>query len=260
MPSKIIPFNIGSGPVTLGDFYEIPATHPLAKSVVQTPSICFYINLTDRLILIDAGALPTGVHAEEFPMTEPTPPPLLEQMAEQNISADRVTDVIITHTHWDHYNGLCTKIDGERVPAFPNARHYIHSADWNPDRFEELENQTLKIVEEHGLITFVDDQLEIAEGVTIIPMPGETPGHQIIEVILNDQYHYFCGDLFHDPIEFDDFSVNVPWAEPVSMLASKIATLDKAVSKDGTLYFTHIDGAFKVSKQGDTFTFEKQIK
>ena len=257
MHTQITAFNLGSGPVTLGDFYKLPPSHPLAKSIVETPTYSFCINLPDRAIMIDAGALPTGIHAEEFPMTEPTPPPLLDQMAQHGIPADRITDVIITHTHWDHYNGLCHAIEGQLTPAFPNARHIIHTADWHPEHFEKLENETLKIVDNHGLISLINGQLEIAKGVTIIPMPGETPGHQIVRVVIEGNHHYFCGDLFHDPIEFDDFAINVPWAEPVSMVASKRATLSKAAENRGLLYFSHIDGVFQVNKQADTFEFEK---
>ncbi len=258
MSPKIFAFNLGSGPVTLGEAYKLPANHPNATSVVETPTYSFCIIFKDRVVMIDAGALPTGIHAEEYPMTEPTPPPLLQQMAEQQISADRVSEVIITHTHWDHYNGLCQETNGKFTPAFPNARHIIHTADWNPERFKKLENETLKVVDDHGLVTLIDGQMELADGITIIPMPGETPGHQIVELFIDDQTHYFCGDLFHDPIEFDDFSINVPWAEPVSMVASKRATLSKAAENRGLLYFSHIDGVFQVHQQGDTFKFEKR--
>ena len=114
------------------------------------------------------------------------------------------------------------------------------------------------MVDDHGLVTLIDGQMELADGITIIPMPGETPGHQIVELLIDDQTHYFCGDLFHDPIEFDDFSINVPWAEPVSMLASKRAMLSKAAENRGLLYFSHIDGVFQVHQQGDAFKFEKR--
>ena len=96
MTPQITTFNLGSGPVTLGDAYKLPANHPKATSVVETPTYSFCIIFKDRVVMIDAGALPTGIHAEEYPMTEPTPPPLLQQMAQQNISADRVSEVIIT--------------------------------------------------------------------------------------------------------------------------------------------------------------------
>ena len=258
MHSKIIAINIGISPVELKQFYQLEENHPHANTVSEIVMLCFCIAHGDRLIMIDAAALPTGELAEAFPMNEPTPQPLLEQLADMHITAERVTDVIITHTHWDHYNGLTHEVEGKLVPAFPNARHIIHAADWNPDTFEALEKSTLQVVGEYGLVSLIEGRFEIADGLTIIPAPGETPGHQIIELIANGKPHYFCGDLFHHEVEFDDFSLNVPWAEPITMGESKKAILTIAAENGGMLYFSHIDGAFLVEQNGEAFLFSKQ--
>ena len=45
-----------------------------------------------------------------------------QALADHDLSTDVITDVIITHLHFDHAGGLAAKRDQQIVPAFPNAR------------------------------------------------------------------------------------------------------------------------------------------
>ncbi len=56
----------------------------------------------------------------------------------------------MTYQENDHY-----------LPAFPNARHFLGIGDWLPEKFMELEQQTLSVVHQYGLLTLVERELDL---------------------------------------------------------------------------------------------------
>jgi glyoxylase-like metal-dependent hydrolase (beta-lactamase superfamily II) len=118
---------------------------------------------------------------------------------------ETVTHVVITHPHGDHYGGVTVERDGALHVRFPQARHFVGRADWegNPRRTEpnsELERR-LGAVERLGLLELVVGEKEIIPGVTLLPAPGESPGHQIVRIESADESLYIVGDLIHHACE-----------------------------------------------------------
>jgi glyoxylase-like metal-dependent hydrolase (beta-lactamase superfamily II) len=174
----------------------------------------------------------------------PHPPPLEAPLAALGLPP--ITDVVITHAHFDHINGLTRRVDGRYEPAFPNARHYLGAGDWNPANFEGLEENTLVVLERRGLLTLVNGPLALAPGLDLVPAPGETPGHQLVHVQSSEGEAYITGDLYHHPLEFEEPERNVVWAEPVAMAASKAALMARAEASRAMVYFAHIEGQWRV--------------
>ena len=61
--------------------------------------------------------------------------------------------------------------------------------------------QTLGVVARAGLLDVVDGPFDCGCGVSLVPAPGETPGHQIVRVASEGQVCYALGDLFHHAVE-----------------------------------------------------------
>ena len=97
---------------------------------------------------------------------------------------------------------------------FPRARHLIGHADWedNPDR--TLPNsdvsRRLGAVDRLGLLEPVHGQTEVVPGVTLLPTPGETPGHLVVRVHSAGETLYVLGDLVHHACEV----THPDWAPP----------------------------------------------
>jgi glyoxylase-like metal-dependent hydrolase (beta-lactamase superfamily II) len=118
-----------------------------------------------------------------------------------------ITHVLISHMHADHVAGATRVAGVRRVPSFPNARYYVmenewrHALEpWNP--LPDLIEAQMVSLSDAGVVTLVRDEQEVAPGVTLIPAPGESPGHAIVRLLTDDAVVYYLGDLFHHPAEF----------------------------------------------------------
>ncbi len=136
------------------------------------------------------------------------------------ISNDQVTQVIITHAHFDHCLGVTIEREGSYVPRFPTARYFLGRAEWQqkPDqdsipptpeenRFEYLHHvemwPRLQAIHDAGLLELVEGSPAIAPGVELLHAPGETPGHYVVRLDSNGEVFYHLGDLVHGWFEFE---------------------------------------------------------
>src|SRR5207245_9469293 len=142
-----------------------------------------------------------------------------------------------------HFGGVTVERDGRDVARFPHAQHLIGRADWarNPAREDPGSELAIRlgIIEGRGLLNLIDDEREIVPGVTMIPAPGETPGHSIVRVRSAGESFCYVGDLFHLPceVEHQDW---VPLARAQApMRASRGRLFAEVVPSRSTLVFTH---------------------
>ncbi len=207
---------------------------------------CLLAEHGDRRILVDAGI---GDRWEEKKRDifafDRRPGHLLSELAGAGISTESITDVVLTHLHFDHCGGAVREQGGELVPAFPKARHWVQKKHWQwamhpterdrasfrPEDFEPLEKA--------GLVEFVDGPNEILPGVRVLPVHGHTPGQQLVEFHTGDGVVAFVGDLL--PLASQ---LRVPWVmaydlNPVLTLTEKKEFLSRAAEEDYVLVFEH---------------------
>jgi glyoxylase-like metal-dependent hydrolase (beta-lactamase superfamily II) len=254
---RITAINTGHLLFDLAEVYQLPPDHPRAGENAELPMNSFVIELPGRFVIVDAMGYEEAEVSDniKIPGYQP-PPPLLDQLESLGVDPEKVSDVIITHAHFDHYTSLCQKIAGNYRPTFPNAHHYLGAADWKPKLFDEFDMDRLGLIEQLGLLILVEGRLDLGDGLTIWPAPGETEGHQILQLKVDGQEYYFVGDLYHHPIEFNNLQTNVSWADMEEMSRSKQSLLAMTSQTDGLVYFTHIRGAYHVTWRGDEFVWQ----
>ena len=226
----------------LSALYDLPTDHPSFGLSLQLPMLAYHLALQERSILVDAPVYDFPDDAANMIVPGPVLPTLLDQLESAGIEPEKISDVIITHAHFDHINGLTQKLAGEFLPNFPNARHFLGIGDWQPKTFDNLEENTLRVVHELGLLQLVEKELALGDGLTIIPAPGESPGHQMLRVVQNELEAFFVGDLYHHPIEFSEENLNVYWADVEDMQKSKKNLIHRVANSKAMVYFAHIEG------------------
>jgi glyoxylase-like metal-dependent hydrolase (beta-lactamase superfamily II) len=165
----------------------------------------FLIRAPNRLVLVDTGIGP--VEAGPFRGGR-----LLDALATMEISVDEISDVVLTHLHFDHVGW--TSVDGK--PVFERATYRCDVRDWEyfvsrgapqPPRAALVAASGDPVAK----MTSVADRLEpwsadggIAPGINVRSAPGHTPGNTIMVISDRNERALLLGDVVHCPVELLD--------------------------------------------------------
>jgi glyoxylase-like metal-dependent hydrolase (beta-lactamase superfamily II) len=162
------------------------------------------------------------------------------------IRPDQITDIIITHMHFDHIGGL-TVYDKENriIPAFPKATCYINRRQWDwanapsPRDKASYNSDNYACVAELGLLQLLDGPEELFPGIEIINVEGHTPGQQLLLIANTEGTYLYAGDLiptvYHLPLPY----VMGYDLYPLKTMAEKANLLEKARQNGWQLIFEH---------------------
>lgn len=170
---------------------------------------------------------------------------LIKSLAEHGLSPDDVTDVVLTHLHFDHAGGA-TKIDGDRpVPAFKNALYHTQqkNLDWANSRNERdrasylpenyqplLDNEQLRLLQGEG---------EILPGVSAWLSDGHTIGQQLVKVSDGQQSLIYCADIIPTASHLGLPFIMGYDLQPLLTMEEKRRLLKQAADEDWVIVFEH---------------------
>jgi glyoxylase-like metal-dependent hydrolase (beta-lactamase superfamily II) len=199
---------------------------------------------------------------------------LVAQLDAAGISRESITDVILSHLHFDHTGGSIRQGEQGPEPTFPRARHWVQKQHWkwalDPTERDRgsFRRDDFAPLQESGLLNLVDGTREIMPGVKVIPIHGHTPGQQMVEFHTGAGTLVYCADL----IPFASH-VHAPWImgfdlNPLLTLNEKKQFLSRACEDHYILVFEHDpvveactvrfeDGKFKVE---ESFTLAERDK
>jgi len=143
---------------------------------------CLLVEIEDRKILIDTGI--GNKQNEKFygHYDLNGDDSLMGSLASNGISADQITDVLLTHLHFDHCGGAIIKLDDALLPQFPNAIYHLTESHWNhannPNDRERASflPENFMLLKELGLLNFVNEGDMIADCIEIKVFNGHTFG------------------------------------------------------------------------------------
>lgn len=256
--ARVTVFNAGDLRADLSEWLCVPADQAppehatLFAQPLALPMQNVHIQLGAASVLVDASRWGCGDESVyQLPGYAP-PPPLPAQLVTAGIEPESITHVVITHAHFDHFSGLCAWPDA-RALTYPNALHYLGSADWasddvqrNLNRADTLISASFGTLMNAGRLVRPARDLQIAPGISIQPAPGETPGHQVVRVHSRGATLYCIGDLIHHPVEFERPDWQVFWCDAEANMRSRERVLRAAMRESALLVATHISGAGRV--------------
>ena len=170
---------------------------------------------------------------------------LLNGLAEKGIHPEEITDVIVTHLHFDHIGGATYYDNGELKLTFPNARYLIQGEQWywanNPSEKDRASYmpENFKPIEEAGKLVELEGPKEIFPGIEALVFYGHTAGMQLPKISDGKQTLLYCADLLptasHIPLPYIMAYDN----NPLITLEEKKRLLPRVVDEQWILIFEH---------------------
>jgi len=208
---------------------------------------CLLIKTGARKILIDCGI--GNKQSEKFFSNyylngEDT---LEKSLAGCGLTPDDITDVILTHLHFDHAGGAVRWNDDktEYIPTFKNATYHTSRRQWewgtNPNNREKASflKENILPIREKGKLRLIETDAEIFEGVSVRLFDGHTDGQVIPFIRYGNKTIVYMADLMpsatHIPLPY----VMSYDTRPLLTLDEKEKFLKEAVEKQFILFFEH---------------------
>lgn len=168
-------------------------------------------------------------------------------LAKHGFTMDDITDVFLTHLHFDHCGGSIVRENGKLVPAFKKALYWSNHKHWqeatNPNDREKASflKENILPIEESGQLRFLEtgDGEEWLQDIRIRFCQGHTEAMMLPQIQYNDTTIFFCADLIPSVAH-----VSMPWVmaydmRPLDTLREKGIILREAVANNWVLFFEH---------------------
>ena len=209
---------------------------------------CLLVQDGDRLILIDNGI---GYKQDERFLKHyhlHGDDTLEKSLANLKFSKDDITDVFLTHLHFDHCGGSIERqADGNLVPAFKNATYWSNKEHWQwavePNDREKASflKENILPIQESGKLKFIDtlDGVSFTDNIQIRFAFGHTDSMMLPQISYKGKTILYMADMLpsvgHIPMpyvmSYDMF--------PLNTLKEKKKYLEEAVQNDYILFFEH---------------------
>lgn len=170
---------------------------------------------------------------------------LRNSLEDHGVAAGDITDVILTHLHFDHAGGATILKNDDIIPAFPNATYYVQEQNWEwaTDPTEKdagsYRRENFIPLRKHGVLELVAGEVELFPGIQLLTVFGHTQGQQLPLIYGDDTALLYCADLF--PTQSH---IKIPWVMaydnfPLTTIKEKKQILWRAAEEDWTLFFEH---------------------
>ncbi len=208
---------------------------------------CLLVEDEGRLILIDTGM---GNKQDEkfFSHFQPYGDDSLEKsLTALGYTTNDITDVFLTHLHFDHCGGAI-KRDGEKlVPAFANATYWSNEAHWNSALYPNMRErasflkENILPIQESGQLKFLEanDDTAFTDHIKIKMVNGHTDSMMLPLINYNGREILYCADLMPSLAH-----LSLPWVmgydmRPLNTLEEKERLLKEGVEHNWMLFFEH---------------------
>jgi glyoxylase-like metal-dependent hydrolase (beta-lactamase superfamily II) len=174
---------------------------------------------------------------------------LMKSLNQLGFSADDITDVILTHLHFDHCGGAVNLTNEKLIPAFPKATYWSTAKHWewaiNPNNREKASflKENFVPLQEHGQLKFIEEKegelTQFSNNIDILFAHGHTQSMMLPLIKFKGKTICYMADLIpssmHVPLPYvmgyDMF--------PMTTLIEKEIFLKKACQENYILFFEH---------------------
>ena len=191
-------------------------------------------------------------------------------LAKYGFHRDDITDVILTHLHFDHCGGA-VKRDGERlIPAFKNANYWSNEKHWNwavnpnPREKASFLKENIFPIQESGQLRFLREEDTFSSTISMRYAYGHTEAMMLPQIQYKGKNILYMADLLpsvgHIPLPYVmSYDVN-----PLTTMAERKSYWQEIVDQEYILFLEHdpihacctLQSTEKGIRLKDTFSLE----
>ncbi|WP_420457486.1 MBL fold metallo-hydrolase [Rubrivirga sp.] len=215
---------------------------------------CLLLRGHGRTILVDTGLGHKGdAKFQDIYGVDHAHSTLVGSLAALGVRPGDVTDVVLTHLHFDHAGGATTRTatgDPESSPGqalaltFPRAAHYVQRAQWawaheSPREGASFLPENLDPLDASGRLVLLDGDDAPFPNVVLHVVDGHTRGQQLVRVTDGSRSLLHAADLVPTAAHVPLLWVMAYDVEPLKTIAEKEALLGQAAREGWRLAFEH---------------------
>lgn len=207
------------------------------------------IETENRKILVDTG-IGTKQDAKFRSIFSADGPEATESLKKMRIHPEEITDVFLTHLHFDHAGGALTKTDsGKIIPAFPNATYWSNDEhyDWayqsNPREEASFLKENFVPLKEQGIIKMLPvqkDDLHWTEDIYVRYVYGHTTAMMLLNIPIDaNRRLWYAADLIPSRWHIRQPYIMAYDLRPLDTLQEKRRLLEEIAGTEHVLFFEH---------------------
>lgn len=170
---------------------------------------------------------------------------LVQEVEKRGIQADEITDVVLSHLHFDHCGGSVVSQNGILKPAFPKATYWASARQWamaqKPPLWESdsFAPAVIQVLQDAGQLQLIDADQELFEGVRVRFFQGHTDDQLVSYVTNGTDTYVFCGDVIPMEPHLLPLCIAAVDNSAVVSVEEKMRLLEEAGTQGQILFFYH---------------------
>lgn len=252
-PYDIVPLETGRFALDGGAMFGIVpwvfwsrTNPPDERQRIDLAARCLLIRGNGRTILVDDGnGTKFTDKLKDIYKLDLSGSDLNSSLARHGVAPEDVTDVILTHLHFDHAGGSTIRQNGELIPTFPKAKYHVQRAHWElsqrpgeKDRGSFMKDDFQPLFD-HRVLEFTDGEGELFPGIRLVVCNGHTSAQQLPLISDGKTTMLFCCDLIptmsHVPLPY----VMAYDVRPLVTIEEKKKILGRASDEGWVLFLEH---------------------
>lgn len=182
---------------------------------------------------------------------------LSESLAQLGLGREDIDNVLMTHLHYDHANGLVSNIKGELCTTFPNATIHVQEIEWAEMRNPNIRSRNTYWEEnwrpiESQVVTYGAES-EIIPGIRMFHTGGHSNGHAVIRMESGPEVLFHLADLLPTHAHQNPLWVMAYDDYPMDSIFAKQRWIKEGIEAGAWFSFYHdaLYRALKWDEQGE---------
>lgn len=220
---------------------------PDAQNRIPLNMRCLLLEGKDRVVLIDVGIGDTfaGTKYEDIYAVDHEYASLDASLAAEGFTRADITDVILTHLHFDHSGGSTIQEGGDATVAFPNATYHVQRAHWEwandptPKENGSFLERTFAPIAAANQLHLLDGAGSLFPSLSVDLVHGHTEAQQIVTVADAETTLVYVADLLPTTHHLAPTWTMAYDVRPLQTIQEKSDFLERATDEGWNLFFEH---------------------